>query len=250
MVASSCGFFFKQKTAYEIRLSLVGSQGVQALMNAGVQRIRLIARVLAETGFKRMYYLMLKNVTQHQDKSQQVKINGRWLTIDPREWKNRYNMTVSVGVGTFGRQQQVQNMQMVMGMQQQLLQLGMVQPQNVFNAAKRLVEAMGYRDADQFITLPQSGQQQGQQKDPVAQAAEAQAQALIQAEQVKAQASLQKAQMDNQTRLVVEREKIQSTERVAMFEAENKQRLEEQKMLAQAAQANARAMQPRQGPQQ
>jgi len=228
----------------------VGSQGVQALMNAGVQRIRLIARVLAETGFKRMYYLMLKNVTQHQDKSQQVKINGRWLTIDPREWKNRYNMTVSVGVGTFGRQQQVQNMQMVMGMQQQLLQLGMVQPQNVFNAAKRLVEAMGYRDADQFITLPQSGQQQGQQKDPVAQAAEAQAQALIQAEQVKAQASLQKAQMDNQTRLVVEREKIQSTERVAMFEAENKQRLEEQKMLAQAAQANARAMQPRQGPQQ
>lgn len=48
----------------------MGSEGVQALMQAGAQRLELIARVLAETLVKRIYLLMLKNVTQYQDRVQ------------------------------------------------------------------------------------------------------------------------------------------------------------------------------------
>ena len=197
----------------------VGSEGVQALMNAGAQRLRLIARVLAETGFKRMYYLTLKNVTQHQDRAQQVKINGRWLQIDPREWKNRYNMSVSVGIGTFGRQQQIANLTLLGDAQERVAPYGLATPANVYQTVTRLAEAMGYRDSDQFFTAPQEGQQPAEQTDPAAQA-------LVEAEQVKAQASLQKAQMDNETRLAVEREKIASQERVAMFEARARLELE------------------------
>src|SRR5690606_30666006 len=134
--------------------------------NAGAQRLRLIARVLAETGFKRMYYLMLKHVTQHQDRAQQVKINGRWLQIDPREWKNKYNMSVSVGVGTFGRQQQIANLGLIGEVQEKVAPFGLATAANVYQTATRLVEAMGYRDADQFFTAPQEGQQpQGEQGD-------------------------------------------------------------------------------------
>lgn len=206
----------------------VGSEGVQALMNAGAQRLRLIARVLAETGFKRMYYLMLKNVAQHQDRAQQVKINGRWLNIDPREWKNKYNMSVSVGVGTFGRQQQIANLGLIGEVQEKVAPFGLATATNVYQTATRMVEAMGYRDADQFFTAPQEGQQpQQSQGDPTAEA-------LVEAEKVKAQASLQKAQMDNQTRLLVEREKIASQERVAMFEAQQKFALAQQSAAAAA----------------
>jgi len=208
----------------------VGSEGVQALMNAGAQRLRLIARVLAETGFKRMYYLMLKNVTQHQDRVQQVKINGRWLSVDPREWKNRYNMSVSVGVGTFGRQQQVANLTLIGQAQERVIPLGLATPANVYQTVTRMAEAMGYRDADQFFTAPQQGQQpQGGQQE-----GSPEAQAIIAAEQIKAQASLQRGQMDNETKLVIEREKIASQERVAMFEAREKLALEQQKLIAQA----------------
>lgn len=206
----------------------VGSEGVQALMNAGAQRLRLVARVLAETGFKRMYYLMLKCVTQHQDRTQQVKINGRWLQVDPREWRNRYNMSVSIGVGTFGRQQQIANLSLIGEAQERVAQLGLATPANVYQTVTRLAEAMGYRDADQFFSAPQEGQQpQPEQGDPAAQA-------LVEAEQVKAQASIQKAQMDNQTRLIVAREEIASKERVAMFEAREKIALEQQKAVMQA----------------
>jgi len=231
--------------------SNVGSQGVQALMSAGAQRIRLIARVLAQTGFMRMYYLMLKNVTQHQDRAQQVKINGRWLNVDPREWKNRYNMTVGVGTGTFGRQQQVANLTALGGMQQQVMPLGLSNPTTIYNTLKRTAEAMGYRDADQFFVAPQTGPDGQPVKPPQPpQPGQAEAQALIQAEQIKAQASLQRAEMDNQatmrkaemdnaTTLQLGREKIASQEKVAMFEAQERIRLQREqaqlKVLTQPA---------------
>lgn len=207
----------------------VGSEGVQALMNAGAQRVRLIARVLAETGFKRMYYLMLKLVSQHVDRMQQVKINGRWLSVDPREWKNRYNMTVSVGIGTFGRQQQIANLTLIGTTQEKVMPLGLATPTNIYQTATRLAEAMGYRDAEQFFTAPQPQQPQGQQPEQ-----SPDAMALIQAEQVKAQATLQKAKMDNETRILVEREKIASQERVAMFEAQQRIAIEREKALGSA----------------
>lgn len=206
----------------------VGSEGVQALMNVGAQRLRLITRVLAETGFKRMYYLALKAVTQHMDRAQQVKINGRWLQIDPREWKNRYNMSVSVGVGTFGRQQQIANLGLIGQAQEKVAAMGLATPANVYQTVTRMAEAMGYRDADQFFTAPQEGQQpQGQEGSP-------EAEALVAAEQIKAQATMQKAQMDNETRILIAREEIQSKERVAMFEARERIALEQQKAIAQA----------------
>ena len=218
--------------AESLSKSNVGSEGVQALMNAGAQRLRLVARVLAETGIKRMYMLMLKNVSQHTDRVQQVRINGRWLAIDPREWRNRYNMTVSVGVGTFGRQQQIANLSLIGQAQEKVLPLGLATPANIYQTAKRTVEAMGYRDSEQFFTAPQEQPQQPQQQEQPEQSQEAQA--IIAAEQIKAQASLQRAQMDNETRLTVEREKIASTERVAMFEAQQRIAIERQKALGDA----------------
>ena len=218
--------------AESLSKSNVGSEGVQALMNAGAQRLRLVARVLAETGIKRMYMLMLKNVSQHTDRVQQVRINGRWLAIDPREWRNRYNMTVSVGVGTFGRQQQISNLALIGQAQEKVLPLGLATPANIYQTAKRTVEAMGYRDSEQFFTAPQEQPQQPQQPEQPEQSPEAQA--IIAAEQIKAQASLQRAQMDNETRLTVEREKIASTERVAMFEAQQRIAIERQKALGDA----------------
>lgn len=187
--------------------SNVGSQGIQALMNAGAQRMKLIARVLAETGFKRMYYLMLKNVTQHQDRDQQVKINGRWMNIDPREWKNRYNMTVSVGAGTFGRQQQIAYLQQVAQMQQGLMGMGLATPIHVYNVAKRAIEAMGYRDPDQFISAPQMGPD-GKPQMPPNPAAQ-QAQAKMQMRQMELQGELQVKQAQLEMDAQLERDRMQ-----------------------------------------
>lgn len=212
----------------------VGSEGIAAMMQAGVQRLELVARVLAETGIKRIYQLLLKNVSQYANRTQQVRINGRWLQMDPREWKNRYDMTISVGIGNMGKAQRAAALMQIGAAQEKLVPTGMVTSQNLYNTASRLAQELGYPDSDQFFTAPEpdatlgGGDDQGE-GDP--------GQALIAAEQVKAQASLQKAQMDNATKLQVEREKIESQERVAMFKAQQEVALQRERQQAEAARA-------------
>ena len=91
----------------------MGSEGVQSMMQAGAQRQRLIARVLAETGIKRLYKLVLKVVTQYQDRPAQIEVNGNWLEVDPREWTTGFRLRVKVGVGTIEKQQEIQNLMLI-----------------------------------------------------------------------------------------------------------------------------------------
>lgn len=199
--------------------SAIGSQGVATLADAAAQRIELVARVLSETGMKQLYLLMLKLVTQTPNRAQQVKINGRWLQIDPRSWKNRYDMTVSVGIGTSNKQQQIANLESIIGKQQLALPVGLATLGNIHHSLTRLTEVMGYKDAGQFWSSPPDGQPEGQQ-DGQEQQGDGTAEALVQAEQIKAQAAGERAQLDAQVKTQGTLSKIQSDERIAKLNAE------------------------------
>lgn len=181
----------------------IGSEGVAAMMQAGAQRIELVARVLAETGVKRMWMLMLKNVSQYQNRVQQVKLNGRWLQIDPREWKNKYDLTVSVGIGTAGKAQQIQNLTLLGNAQREALQIGLATPQNIYQTLTRLAEAMGYKDSDQFFTPP-SNQPQPEKPDPAIILEQMKQQGAQQLEQMRQQGAAQLAQINGQVQIQVE----------------------------------------------
>jgi hypothetical protein len=132
----------------------IGSEGVQAMQEAGSQRIRLIARVLAETGVKRLYMLLLKHATKYQDRPAQVQVNGRWLQVDPREWVHGFRLRVNVGVGALEKRQQVANLTMLGQIQERLSPVGIVKPQNVHATATDLVKAMGYHDPERYFSTP------------------------------------------------------------------------------------------------
>ena len=84
--------------------------------------------MLAETGIKRLYKLVLKTVTQYQNRPTQIEINGNWLDVDPREWTNGFRLRVKVGVGTVEKQQEVQNLMLIGQAQERAAQVGLVQP--------------------------------------------------------------------------------------------------------------------------
>jgi hypothetical protein len=139
----------------ELSKSQIGSQGVAVLADAAAARMELIARVLAETGIARIYKLLLKLVSQHQDDAVEIKINGHWMQLDPRAWKNEYNMTVSVGVGTASQDKKLGRATQLLNTQMQASQHGLVNPQNALNALTEFTEALGFRDVSQFFSLPQ-----------------------------------------------------------------------------------------------
>lgn len=176
----------------ELSQSQIGSQGVAQLADAAAQRMELIARVIAETGIKRLYKLILKLATTYQDRQQQIKINGHWQQVDPRAWANDYDMVVSVGVGTASKDRQMQQLQLLIGLQEKAAAYGLVQPQNGYNALAKLAEQMGYKDPSQYFTPPDPNAPPPQPPDPNAgEMAKLQAQSQLKQAEMQQQGQLQ-----------------------------------------------------------
>ena len=57
----------------------------------------------------------------------------------------------------------IQNMQMLLQLYPTLMQLGIATPENIYNAVKKLIEEMGYKNVDAFIKDPQEAMQMAQQ---------------------------------------------------------------------------------------
>jgi hypothetical protein len=196
------------------------------MANGAMQRVELMARVFAETGIRRLYRLVLKLVTQHQDRPAQMKVNGKWMQIDPREWKDQYRLNLSVGMVAASRSQQIQNMQMVLQLQEQAAQHGLADEKNAYNALTRLVENMGYRDASQFFTMPSDEPKPEPPPPPE-----------VQIEQMRIEADQAKAQNQAQIDVQVEQAKqnaqsVQQKEQMQMDMAREQMRLENEKELA------------------
>jgi len=209
----------------------VGSEGAQAMMDAAMQRVELVARVLAETGVKRMYRLILKNAVQYVDREEEVKVNGRWLRVNPREWNTGYDTEVTIGTGHNNQQQKLRNLSLIGQVQRELHQLGLVSPQNAYNVGQEVIQACGYRDADRFISPPgQMPQDKGPPPEVMLEQMKQQgAQAL---EQVKAQAAMQVEQMraEVQMRLAQAEQEAQAQQDTLRQQLEHER--EQQKLAA------------------
>lgn len=190
----------------ELSKSNIGSEGVSQLQDQADQRLELIARVIAETGLKRIYRLLLKESTQYQDRQAQMRVNGKWMQIDPRAWKNNYDMTVSIGIGTSSKARQIANAMQLLQIQQQAAQYGLVEPQNAYNSLEDLANAMGKKDTSRYFMAPDPNKPPPQQPDPNA-AAMAKVQADSQSRMAELQQQGQLQQSKQQGDIEVERMK-------------------------------------------
>lgn len=183
------------------------ASGAGMLANAAQKRSKLMARIFAETGIKDLYlglHALLRRIGGMTDT---IRLNGSWVDIDPTAWGQRNDMTVEVGVGSSGRQQDLAAMNLVIQQQAQAVaaQGGvpngpLVTWANLFASATRLSQKAGIKNPEAYWTDPAQAQQQPPQPDPKA-IADAQAQqATAQLGQAKLQLDQQKLALDGQSK--------------------------------------------------
>jgi hypothetical protein len=158
------------------------ASGIQQIMSAAQAKQELIARTLAETGVKQLFQLVHKLIRQHGNKQEVVRLRNKWVPIDPRQWKNRTDMTVSVGLGTGNKQEMLVQIMQILGVQQQALAIGVCTPQNIYEACVELTKNAGFKDGDKYWTNPQQQQQQPPAPDP--KVVEAQMKAKLESEKL------------------------------------------------------------------
>jgi len=146
------------------------------MMMAQTQRVELIARNFAE-GVKDIFKTMLAIVCEYQDAERMIKINNDFVPMNPRQWVNRYDVSVQVGLGTGNVDQRTEILQRVLAVQEKMIMQGgmnMVMPQNIYNTLEQYLQNSGYKDASPFFNNPnnQPPQPKEQKPDPALQLAQ------------------------------------------------------------------------------
>lgn len=140
--------------------------GVQAVSSAANQRLELIARTLA-SGFKDLFLIVHALASKHSTKALQIKLNGKWTSVDPREWKKRTDFSISVGMGTGNPDQQLQKLLTLGPLLQAAQSMGLSGPMEAYNYGKEVWKNAGYKLSDKFIHPPPMGPQMGPNGQPV-----------------------------------------------------------------------------------
>ena len=196
---------------------------VAAMQSAAAGKVEMIARIFAETGVKDLFEKILHLVCKYQDKERIIRLRGKYITIDPREWVNGFDLSINVGLGTGNKQEQMAMVAMVLQKQEQILGTqGFNNPLVTLTQYRetlgRFIEAAGYKDSSEFFKEipPELEQQianpQPQQPpvDPAVQAYMAQAQAQMQIDQAKAQQQMQLDQQKAQADMQLQQAKAQA----------------------------------------
>lgn len=137
--------------------------GIQTIMNAANQKLELIARVMAETGYKSLFKFLVTANNKFIDQNTVVRLNNEYLDIAPDDLTGEFDLTVSAGTGISDTQVQNTQLNEVMQIQGAILKPEVMQSPNykyIYYTAKKKLETMGYKNVNDFIPSPEQLQEQ------------------------------------------------------------------------------------------
>jgi len=137
------------------------------MLNETKSKVEMIARIFAEVGVKELFRTYHHLIRKHADRETRFRLKNTWVPVDPREWRERTNLTVKVGLGTQNNQEMIANLTNLLNTQMQMIQMGVpvLLPQNVHAAAADLAEAMGLVQ-EKYWTSPEKIPPPPPQADP------------------------------------------------------------------------------------
>jgi hypothetical protein len=195
--------------------------GVAQIMNASQQRIELVARTFAETGVKELFKLVHHLVRTTLTKPDIIRLRNKWVEVDPREWKARKDLSISVGLGAGNKDQQLAHLMSIINMQKEAINAGLTSPEKIYNALAKLTQNAGFKNPEEFWVNPANRpEQEGQQQQPSE--AEIMIQGQLQIEQQKADAQMMQEQERSKNDIIIEREKIVAQAELERFKAQLK----------------------------
>lgn len=134
--------------------------GVQMIMNASQKRMKMMARLVAECLMAPMFRGIFKTLTDHGMDKLSYRLNGKFVEYDPQAWRDQYDMTINVGIGTGDVQQQQQFLMQIAQSQAVVAQSPMagklIDPKKIYNVQARLAENAGFKNPGEFWVDPET----------------------------------------------------------------------------------------------
>lgn len=198
--------------------------------NQNKMRMKMMARIMAECLVAPAMRGIFKTLTDYCMEKLSFRLNGAFVAYDPQEWRDGYDMTINVGIGSGDQVQQSQMLQMMAQAQFALMQTPMarlVDPQNVYNLHARIIENAGFKNPGEFMTDPKNAPPAPPPPpDPKMQIEQMKLQADAQKFQASSQADIQKYQADLQRQMLTDQNRQEYEARQKQMEIEQQAQLE------------------------
>lgn len=151
--------------------SLMASQGLDAdrlaeetatrfegVESASAAKVELVARVMAETGFRQLYEGLAWLVSQYQDTETEFRVLGKQLTVNPANWKHEHHVVSTVGLGAGTNEQTVANKTAIYQIQQQLKQMQspLVDDKKIYNTLADILQALDMPTVSEHFNNPEN----------------------------------------------------------------------------------------------
>ncbi|MDH1299687.1 hypothetical protein [Achromobacter sp. GD03932] len=191
--------------------------GVSKIMSAGDRRKLMMARIMAETGVKDLFRLLLRLVTDNQDKPATIRLRNEWVQVDPSPWSPEMDVTIETGQGAGDKSQTIAILQGILDVQKEAMAAGapVATWNNVYNTLAQIVKLAGLKSVAKYFTDPGNAEQQPQgdqgQDSPETALAQAQVKAAeldLQGKQMQIEADTQAKQAD----VEIEKVKLQQAQ--------------------------------------
>lgn len=192
------------------------------------QIVRMLIRNVAEIGVKELVTRVHEIVSKNQDIPRKIKLNGSYEEIDPRQWSERTDMRVRVGLGTGTKEEKRQNLMLLTSMQDRLIQMGLVTEKKAYDMYKDLAKTLDELNADKYAVDPVPGNPEYDELLKKQQAAkESETNPLAEAEQVKGQMQIEITKMKEIQKGELARVQQEATANLTLFKekvaAQNKE---------------------------
>lgn len=232
----------------------------QLAHDASYAQIELIARNMAELGWKHAFSCALKLITRHQRRIETIRLsNGQFMDVDPRHWNVEMDISINTGLGTGSRDRDITMVSSIQTDQvafAQILREGQLAGRalemipKIATSLRKKAEAAGVKNVDQFFPeiseqdlaeAAEAIKQKNQQGDPMVAMKQAELQAKMQADQQKMQADSQQAILDNglkrleaKNQLQLEREKAAQQLQIETAKMQMEAQLKREQMAMEA----------------
>jgi hypothetical protein len=167
-------------------------------MTASLQRIELVARIIAETLVKPVFQGILKVLTDGGMEKLAFRLRDEFVEYDPNEWRDSYDMTINVGLGTGDTQAKAQQLMMIAALQEKGMAVGLATPTHLYHTGSKIIENAGFKDVQNFLQDPAKQPPQPPQPPLPLQIEQMKIQADGQRHQAEMQADIQKFQAETQ----------------------------------------------------
>lgn len=213
-------------------------------LNRASQKIEMITRLFAETVIKEWVLQAHAILIRHQDRARMVQLRGKWVPVNPQEWKERTDLTVRVGLGTGNEEEKHQKLIMLAQLQKELLMAAMSVPAPIYEKAYALFEdvanAMSFDLAEKYAPAPSSPEyaqlrQEAQNKpNPEVQKAQAEIAAKSQIEQMRMQMQMETDRNRQEMEAQQQAARMQMEAQLEQAKAQMQMELERERMRIKA----------------